>query len=219
MRKPKCSWPGCTDLNRYWEQEHAVRGKCQRHGKWIACQRHRPGQLKSLEKGYYVTEDDRAVERARASCPVCLWDHYRAQGVQGAADAAEAERRNAEERRKHPDPVDPRPGWVAEFTAQGYGRDAAEAMAGKRLRENPPIWPERREWTQHDIWTERKDAELQAKRDAGEIGICPVCKRNDAIVSQGIVLGHGFYREEYNAYRGTGQDWWDMCKGEGSQAI
>ena len=58
----------------------------------------------------------------------------------------------------------------------------------------------------------------QLSNDRGAIRI-GVCKRNDVIVSQGILLRHGHYVEQYNEYRGTCQNYWQMCPGEGSQAM
>lgn len=190
-----------------------------RHGKWIVCPPHSPSERQSQREGYYVTEDERAEAQARASCPPCLWDYGKAAGAQRRADEAEVERRNAEERQNHLD-ADPKPGWIAEFRAQGYGPEAAEAMASKRRRENPPLRPEPKWWKAFDIKTEREEAERQPRRDAGEIGFCPACK-GDVLLSQGIVLRHGFYRGGSVSW-GAGGDTpatWVMCRGEGSQAI
>jgi hypothetical protein len=227
--KRRCSWPGCRNLDPRIERQNAVRGRCSRHGEWTACKRHRPTQSSSLNNGdpysspkggdrvgYFVTEDSLALERARSTCPVCLWERSEASEEQRRADEAEAERRNAEER-KRPDPPNPMVGWIAEFQAQGYSRAAAEALASKRWRESPPVVsPSRKEWTAYDIASEREAAERQRKVDAGEIGVCPVCKMH-VLVSQDIVLKHGSYVDNYNEWTGRGTANWQMCTGEGSQ--
>jgi hypothetical protein len=110
------------------------------------------------------------------------------------------------------------PGWIAEFRAQGYDSAAAEALASKRLRENPPKLPSRKQWTADDIYSEQRDAERQRKLDAGEFGVCPVCKA-DVLVSQGIVLKHGSYvNDQVSGTQGYGGGFygWKMCSGEGS---
>ena len=97
-------------------------------------------------------------------CPLCNWEQPAVQ------DQLEAERRNAAQdaARKHRFT-----GYVTEFRAQGYGTEAAQAMANKRFREdNMPS----RTWTLSDIEYERKRAESQRNIDAGEVMRCPSCK-------------------------------------------
>jgi hypothetical protein len=213
---------GCSELMR-----DPACGRCSRHGKWFACNRHCPWQTRQSSQsrstqhgdrvGYYPPPSD-DLSKGPSACPVCRWESDQANKAQGRADEAETERRNAEERRKHPDPTDPVPGWIAEFRAQGYGPEGAEALASKRLRENPPKLPSRRQWTASDIRDELWDGERQRKLDTGEFGICPVCKA-DVLVSQGIVLKNGRYvvqwvgSYEMGGINGAG---WEMCRGEGS---
>lgn len=209
----RCSFPGCRELRR-----DPAYGRCSRHGKWFACRRHDPprlGRSSSDPVGYYPPPDD-DLSNGPGNCPICRWESDQASAEANRANVAEAERRNAEERRKHPDSPDPLRGWIAEFRAQGYGPESAEALASKRLRENPPKRPSRKQWTADDIYSEKRDAERQRKLDAGEFGICPVCKA-DVQVSQGIVLKHGRYEVVWvGSYEmGSDNSGWKMCPGEG----
>lgn len=214
----RCSYRGCREK----DPRGAVSGRCPRHGKWTACKNHHPPTWVLEERhstepatsvGYYPP-----ASRPKPFCPVCRWEDDQANAAARRVSEAEVERRNAEELRKHPDPPDPVPGWITEFRSQGYSPEAAEALAAKRLRENPLKRPSRRHWTLDDLYNEQRDAERQHKLDAGEFGICPVCNR-DVLVSQGIVLKHGYHDTEWvGSYEmGSWHDHgWKMCPGEGS---
>jgi hypothetical protein len=104
--KRQCSWPGCENYDYI-----ADTGRCARHGKWAACSRHELSRHDTF----------RTVRR-----PLCEWESPRIQ------DPLEAKRRNDAEdaaRRKR------REDCEAQFRARGYGTQAAEAMASKKLRE------------------------------------------------------------------------------------
>lgn len=202
-------------------------GMCPKHGKWVICWRHKKEDVGLVyDEGYYVP-DRLLVGPCYPSpggwCPVCKQEFQESKDKFNAqypyqADEAEAERRNAEERRQHPDPPDRMPGWIAEFRAQGYGEEAAKALAVKRSRENPIVSPSRKEWTAYDIVMERDGVERQRKLDRGEIAVCPKCGR-DVLASQGIVLRHGNYdygRQRWDDPGGVAV--WKGCDGEGSQS-
>lgn len=113
---------------------------------------------------------------------------------QDREDEQEAARRNAEEQRKAQEAMSQ---YLAEFRAEGYDTEAAEALARKRLRDEGPS---QRRWRPEDIANERREAERQQqaaaekaerqrKIDAGEIARCPRC-REYAPASQGVILAH-----------------------------
>lgn len=133
--------------------------------------------------------------------------------AQQAADQAEAARRNGMEPPRSPE--ESRRRYVSEYRAQGYGQQAAEAMAHRRIREEPAL--PRGAWTAADIRAERWEADRQrqaAERkknlDAGSLAVCPICK-DDVPASQGIVLAH-------TRLEPGGKDFMDgqvLCRGEG----
>jgi hypothetical protein len=117
------------------------------------------------------------------------------------ADVQEAARRNDEEQRRVREAMSR---YLAEFRAQGYAAEAAEALARKRLRDEGPsqrVWRpvdienERREAERHQqaatvaLAKEREEAEQQRKIDAGELTRCPRCQEY-APASQGVILAH-----------------------------
>jgi len=116
-------------------------------------------------------------------------------------DAREAARRTSEEQRRAQDTTSQ---YLAEFRAQGYAAEAAEALARKRLRDEGPsqrVWHpadianERREAEQQQqaaaatLEREREQAERQRKIDAGELARCPRCQEY-APASQAVILAH-----------------------------
>jgi hypothetical protein len=134
---------------------------------------------------------------------------------QAIGDAREAARRNDEEERRVKEAMAQ---YLAEFRAQGYAEEAAEALARKRLRDegpSPRVWlasdieserqeaKRKRETTAAALEKEREEAELRRKIDAGELARCPGC-REYAPVSQGVILAHR-----------TGSDA-SPCEGEGT---
>lgn len=129
-------------------------------------------------------------------------------------DARQARRRNAAEYRRA---KEDRARFVTEYLGQGYGQEAADALAAKRvLDENL----QQRVWTAADITQERlvgmrqaekarQDAERQRTEDriqrraaVGELARCPDCERY-VPASQGVILSHRL---------GSGES----CPGEGA---
>ena len=120
---------------------------------------------------------------------------------QAREDAQEAARRNNEEQRRVRDAMSQ---YLAEFRAQGYAAEPAEALARKRLRDEGPS---QRVWSAADVENERGEverqqqaaaaalgrkrelAERQQKIDAGELACCPQCQQY-APASQGVILAH-----------------------------
>jgi hypothetical protein len=116
-------------------------------------------------------------------------------------DGQEAARRNDEEQRRMQHAMSQ---YLAEFGAQGYTGEAADALARKRLRDKGPT---QRVWLPMDIENERQEAERQQqaaavtqekereeadrqrKIHAGELARCPRCQEY-APVSQGVILAH-----------------------------
>jgi hypothetical protein len=129
----------------------------------------------------------------RYSCPMCR---------PGVQDGLEATRRNAPVRAREQEAWSR---YTADFRAQGYGAEAAEAMARRRFREEG--LPSRG-WTADDMKNERERAEKQRKIDAGELMTCPRCKHL-VPASDGVILAH-------NVRRGSGEDtYYTSCEGEG----
>lgn len=168
--KHRCRVEGCKGRWDWGTCGYHLTGKCSRHGKWWVCKTHE----------YY------------RDCPICSAEERQRQKAQQVADEAEAVRRNGMEPPRSPE--ESRLRYVSDYRAQGYGQQAAEAMAHRRIREEPALPPGA--WTAADIRAERWEAELQkqsAERqknlDAGSLAVCPICKA-DVPASQGIVLAH-----------------------------
>jgi hypothetical protein len=119
--KHQCSWPGCEvrgvtgGSSSYRVLTYVDTGKCYEHGKWAACSKHK--------RNRHLGRPD------SSDCPLCHWEEPSVQ------DSLEAGRRNAGEDATAKRRISE---YKAEFHAQGYGKAAAEAMANKRLREDPP---------------------------------------------------------------------------------
>jgi hypothetical protein len=134
--------------------------------------------------------------------------------LQASADAHEAARRNDEAKRQVQEAMAQ---YLVEFRAQGYAKEAAEALARKRLRDegpSPRVWgtsdienerqkvKRQQETAAATLEREREEAEQQRKIDAGELARCPRCQEY-ALISQGVILAHR-----------TGSDT-SLCEGEG----
>lgn len=120
---------------------------------------------------------------------------------QADEDAREATRRNDEQQCRVQEAMSH---YLAEFRAQGYAAEAAEALARKRLRDEGPshrLWHasdienERREAKQQReaaavaLEREHKEAERQRKIATGDLARCPRCQKY-APASQAIILAH-----------------------------
>jgi hypothetical protein len=170
----RCSFPGCREKQTTTTYDRHAKGICPIHGRWVACYFHDnlvSGAFSKRNQGSYARIA--LIRPNQEVCLLCLADEIQ-----------EAGRRNSENANKFPSPL---PGYVAEFRAQGYGQDAAEALANKRLREQPQ--QERTVWTFEDIHKEREEAERQRKISAGLIAACPRCGF-DVPATQGIILAH-----------------------------
>lgn len=169
----KCDWPPCGErsvgggVDRF--SNHRWDGECDKHGHWETCNFH------SQED--HSGSQDRTWGVPVFKCPVCRYEEWQ----EDRADEAEAERRN------NSGPPSPYPGYVEEYKREGYGQDAAEALAQKRLRGNPP--PPAKHWNAEDIKHERAEQERQKKIQQGILAVCPNCRR-DVGVSDGIILSH-----------------------------
>lgn len=192
--KHRCRVEGCKGR---WDWEtcgYHLTGKCSRHGKWWVCRTHE----------YY------------RHCPICYAEERQREEAQQAADAAEAARRNGMEGLRTPE--ESLRQYLAEYRAQGYEQQAAEAMAQRRIREEPAH--PRRAWTADDIRAERWDAEQQKmaaerlkKLHEGSLAVCPKCKA-DVPASQGIVLAHQVAVPGANRFEDPGPGT-APCRGEG----
>jgi hypothetical protein len=172
---PRCSFPGCREKQTTTRYDSHAKGVCPIHGRWVGCYSHEglvsQAFSKRNQEGSYARIT--LVRPNQEVCLLCLADEIQ-----------EAGRRNSENTNKYQSPLS---GYIAEFRGQGYGQEAAEALANKRLREQP-----RQEitfWTFEDIHKERMEAERQRKIRAGLMAACPRCGF-DVPVSQGIILAH-----------------------------
>jgi hypothetical protein len=164
-KRRKCDFPPCDKPAYPHSDEYNRRpcdGECDRHGHWETCSSH----------SWVDHSRDRVYK-----CPVCQYE----EAQQFLADEAEAKRRNSS------NPPSPYSGYVEEYTRQGYGQEAAEALAEKQLRGNPP--PPTMRWFAQDIKKERDQQERQQKIEQGTLAVCPSC-RKDVLVSDWIILSH-----------------------------
>jgi hypothetical protein len=181
---PPCTAPSHPHTDRYGK--NPCDGECDKHGHWETCQSH-----SSVDHARHAYE-----------CPVCRHETWQQQ----QRNEAEAKRRN------DANPPSPYADYVAEYKRQGYGQEAAEALAQKQLRGNPP--PPVKHWTAGDIWQEQHQLERKEKIRQGTLAVCPNC-RQDVPVSDWIILSHqaptgrmvsGYdgYESEYKTCPGTG---------------
>lgn len=98
---------------------------------------------------------------------------------------------------------------LADFRAQGYPGEAAEALAKKRVAQETQ--EARPRWTTEQVFEERIDAERRRRLDAGTLTRCPAC-RKFAPLSHGVVLGHLRWNMGDDEGRGSGLV---ACDGEG----
>ena len=153
--KHRCSYPGCE------VRTNNASGRCtEGHGMWYACNKH------TYQTGFQY----------KIWCPVCYYMRPETQ------DQIEADKRNLVVDVEWEQRIQTH---MTGFRAQGYGEEAARAMAE---REAGPV---RHRWSASSIESERNAAKLRAKARAGEIMRCPVCKET-APSSDGIVLKHTY---------------------------
>jgi hypothetical protein len=156
----KCSLTFCNAIS--------VRtGQCPKgHGVWFACGEHKP----------------LPVEPPLVPCPICQ-QGWRDAKDEEQSDEEEAKRRNFEQTRREMEDL---PKYEDQFRSQGYGSEAAQALAKKKfLTEGGPL----RKWTVQDISAEREAREYQRQIAVGERMECPKCG-GYAPVSQGVILAH-----------------------------
>jgi len=202
LRRHKCDWPPCEERSTPGVDRFSRRrwdGECDKHGHWETCNFH--------------SEEDRSGSGTWGvpvfRCPMCSYEEHQ----QDLADKAEAERRNNSR------PPSPYPAYVKEYKRQGHGQEAAEALAHKRLREDPPL--PTKHWDAQDIRRERAEQERQKKIQQGALAVCPSC-RKDVRVSEGIVLSHqvgtGVYGADPSGFRARGEEIRKTCPGTGCRA-
>lgn len=212
-----CFYPGCSEQPRLnpakvsrwrsntWDTvDDWDKGTCPIHGKWAACLTHR--RLREW--------DDILGDSREYSCPLCAGEAAAWEQDEIHASYAEADRRNAEEARRNPSLTIE--AAIAQFRTEGYGAQAAEALARKRVRETSQRGP----WSgrggypaDHSVFEERWRARRQRRLETGEAAVCPFCQR-DAPASEGVILAHGWSPPPRDS-----DDWgdiWDRCGGEGS---
>ena len=206
-RKTLCSEPGCTTAQKQWAKDKRYRVTMT----WFSCEKH--GRIRYCTEHVSLHAD---YEAGGYRCLRCSQVEEQALRAQADADEREAERRNAEELREHPDPPDALPGYIAEFRSQGYGQAAAEALARKKVRETPVHYPERKTWTASDIVAERRQAERWRRFEAGVLAKCPKCSA-DVPASDGIVLAHKASKSE-NRGHGDSELVQYHCPGEGYES-
>jgi hypothetical protein len=129
-------------------------------------------------------------------------------------DARQARRRNAGEHRRA---EEDRARFVTEYLGRGYGQEAADALAAKRIRDEnrqPRVWmaadiAQERLARMHQAEKARQDAEMQRREErlqqriaAGELAQCPNCERY-APASQGVILSHRLRSGQSCAGEGT----------------
>jgi hypothetical protein len=211
-----CNYPGCSEQpsldpakvskwrrNTWDTVEYGDKGTCPIHGQWAACLTHR-----RLQEWDEIRGDSREY-----SCPLCAGEAAAWEQQEIHASSAEADRRNAEEARRNP-PLTIEAA-IAQFRAEGYGVQAAEALARKQVGETTSQrglpWYGRSSGD-HSVFDERWRARRQRRLETGEAAVCPACKR-DAPASEGVILAHMTPRTPRDS-----DDWggWERCYGEGS---
>jgi hypothetical protein len=199
MRR-QCDYPGCSEVTKRrwksvginkdgWYQGHGV---CHRY--WMVCPEHKPYVPFTYVK--------------RIECVICEADEkLRRNRIQAEVNAdlqTEADRRNAEERRLSPGDYS---SYLKEYRAQGYGVQAAEALAAKRQRTNP-----RKHWSVADVAKERERVEHLRLRQAGLLGQCSKC-RQWVQASEWVILAH------LRQISSNPEEGWGTCPGEGEIVI
>lgn len=163
----RCSYPGCHASAR------SKKETCQIHGRYVACGSH-------LGKRMF----DRVLDSPIwLGCPLCIAAAIAAEQNEHHAAEAETARRNGGDR-----PQLTFSQTVAKFRTQGYGQEAAKALAKKDVSREQA---ERQSCTVAEILKERLDEERRRRLEAGSLTRCQKCGRF-APVSQNVVLEHKY---------------------------
>jgi hypothetical protein len=209
--KLECSHPGCGRLP--WLDPAKVRplrratletvysrckGTCPVHGDWVVCETHR----------VHEAWDDLLGALRPYDCSLCAGEANAWWKGERDVARAEAERRNAAEARLSPPQT--MEAAAAQFRADGYGAQAAEALARKQLRERAA----RPAFTESLMFDERREMRQKQRLAAGQAAVCPACERM-APASEGVILAHVALHSE-----GMGDAFppasYRVCRGEGS---